>query len=140
MRMSYLAAAALAAATGLPAIALAAEAATVVRDAETGQLRAPTAEEARVLREQGSRRGEAQAATGQREIRHKDGTVEMQLDSSSMMFSVAQRQPDGSITRACVQGEALATALGSAPRSFAKPMRAPTTAARTARGAIYELK
>ena len=145
MRKCYVMAAALATALGLPTAALAAEAATVVRDAETGQLRAPTAEEARVLREKALRldsQREASRTTGPREVRHKDGTVEMQLDSSSMMYTVAQRHADGSITRACVQGEEQAKAAADAPRSFAKPLRAPvsTPVARTARGAIYELQ
>lgn len=143
MRKSLWAGAAIAAAMGMPVAASAAEAATVVRDAETGQLRAPTAEEARVLREQGSRGGDsraASAASGPREIRHKDGSVEMQLDSSSMMYSVAQRLPDGRIARACVQGEQQALAVASRPQGFAKPLRAPVSNARTARGAIYEVQ
>lgn len=143
MKMSYLATAAVAAAFGLPAVSLAAEAATVVRDAETGQLRAPTAAEAKALRDQAARTGggtASSAVVGQRQIRHKDGTVEMQLDGSSMMYTVAQRHADGSITRACVQGEDQAKAIAGAPQSFAKPLRAKSTTARTARGAIYELQ
>lgn len=142
MIKSLWAGAALAAALGLPLAATAAEAATVVRDAETGQLRAPTAEEARALRAQGTR-GDSRASSAQsaqRQIRHKDGSVEMQLDESSMMYSVAQRHADGSIARACVQGEEQAKAVAAMPQGFAKPLRAPTSTARTARGAVYEVK
>lgn len=129
--------AAMAVVAGAPLAVSASENAQVVRDAETGQLRAPTAEEAKALRAAGGRA--AASASGQREIRHKNGTVEMVLDNSTLMYSVARRNADGSITQACVQGEDKAQAATQAPASFAKPLR-PTAVARTARGASYEEK
>jgi hypothetical protein len=130
-----IAVAAMTVAAGVPLSAAAQEKAQVVRDAETGELRAPTAQEAAALRAAGGP-AESRASTA-REIRHKNGAVEMRLDESTMMYSVARRQADGSITQACVQGEAKAHAATLAPASFAKPLR-PTAVARTARGAVYE--
>ncbi len=129
--------AAMAVVAGAPLAVSAEEKAQVVRDAETGQLRAPTAEEAAALRASGGKA--AAAASGQREIRHKNGTVQMVLDNSTLMYSVARRNADGSISQACVQGEDKAQAATQAPASFAKPLR-PTATARTARGAGYEEK
>lgn len=130
-----MAAAAVAVAAGAPMAASAAEQAQVVRDAETGQLRAPTAEEAAALRAAAGK--SASTTSAPREIRHKNGAVEMVLDNSTLMYSVARRHADGSISQACVQGEDKAVAATRVPASFAKPLR-PTATARTARGAVYE--
>jgi hypothetical protein len=129
--------AAMAVVAGVPLAASASEQAQVVRDAETGQLRAPTAAEAQALRAAGGKGSAPGAREASREIRHKDGTVEMRLDASTIMYSVARRQADGSISQSCVQGEDKALAATKAPASFAKPLR-PVAAARTARGAVYE--
>lgn len=132
--------AALAGWTAGPASAAETARAQVVRDPETGQLRAPTAAEAAALRGQAGRQASAPAALPPQPIHHRDGSVEMPLDSSTVMFSVAQRQADGSIRRSCVQGEQQAVALGTAPQGFAQPLRPPAAPARTARGAVYELQ
>jgi hypothetical protein len=38
-------------------------------------------------------------------IRHKDGTVEQELDASTMSYTVARVNADGSISMVCVTGE-----------------------------------
>ena len=114
---------------------------TVVRDAETGQLRAPTAAEAAALQAQSATPAPASARTGgkasggQRVLRH--GGVAMELDANSTMYSVARRQADGTTDRACVHGDVAAQqALKPTPTSTKKPA---STAPRTARGEAYEL-
>lgn len=129
-----LAATALAVSAALPVAAQ-----TVVRDAETGQLRAPNAAEAQALRGSSERRAlrSTLAAPSQRALAH--GAVSVELDESTLMYSVARRNADGSVSRACVQGEESALQAMKKPANFAKPLVA-STAARTARGAVYEDK
>jgi hypothetical protein len=138
----------LAVAAALPIAAQAAEKSVVVRDAETGQLRAPTAEEARAL--QGSAKSErasartlrgssAAAASTAVEQVTATGAIALELDESTHMYSVARRNADGSITRECVQGQDKALASLAKPANFAKPVAAKSVA-RTARGAAYEDK
>lgn len=130
-----LAATALAVAAALPAAAQ-----TVVRDAETGQLRAPNAEEARALQGNNNQRRALRstlAAPQQRTL--ASGAVMAELDESTHMYSVARRLPDGSVSRECVQGEDTALHALHKPANFAKPPAA-SKLARTARGAIYEDK
>lgn len=129
-----LAATALAVSAALPVAAQ-----TVVRDAESGQLRAPNAEEAQALRGAAPERRALRslAAPSQRKLAH--GAVSAELDESTLMYSVARRNADGSVSRACVQGEEHAQQALNKPANFAKPM-VPGTSARTARGAIYEDK
>lgn len=137
-----LAAVALAIGGLLPVATMAAEQMTVVRDAETGQLRAPTAAEAAAL-SGASRAAPAPASattgkvgSGQRVLRH--GGVALDVDASSHMYTVARRQADGTIDRTCVQGDAAAEqAMKPAPTFTKKPV---LTAPRTARGEAYELQ
>lgn len=131
-----LAAAALAMAGALPATALAQQ---VVRDAETGKLRAPTAEEAAALApapRAAARTSLRSAATSSAEIVYPDGTVEMATDDSHMMYSVVRRNADGSLDRFCVQGKEQAAKVSKA-KSFAKPVAMTKTAVQ---GGGYELK
>ena len=89
-----LAATALAVSAALPVAAQ-----TVARDAETGQLRAPNAEEAQALRAAPERRAlRSLAAPTQRKLAH--GAVSAELDESTLMYSVARRNGDGSVSRA----------------------------------------
>jgi hypothetical protein len=138
MKKSYLAVAAVAAVIGLPAVSLAAEGAVVVRDAETGQLRAPTAAESAALRK--SRPGAAVAAAAkaapvQRKLAH--GAVMAVLPEEMMQFSVVSLAADGSLVRSCVQGADQAEKVATQPQ-FAKPLSMST--ARTARGMAYEVR
>jgi hypothetical protein len=95
---------------------------TVARDAETGELRAPTAAEARALSTASPARStpsRIQAAPADRvglitgkvnpePVTHADGTVEQELDASTLVYSVARRNADGTLTRECVTGTAAA--------------------------------
>jgi len=91
-----------------PLTAAAAESMTVVRDRETGELRAPNATELAALK---AAEAQAQAAKGRTqqtvrsaptEIRHANGAVEMTLDDSTTMYSVATRNADGTVALQCL--------------------------------------
>jgi hypothetical protein len=102
-----------------------ASAATVARDPVTGELRAPTAAEAQALSQPAaSGRGAVKAAaprgllTGRinpQPVQHADGSVEHELDESTLSFSVATRNADGSISQQCVSGVDAANAALKAP-------------------------
>lgn len=113
---SLAALAALAAATALaPAAAQTAPAAnraTVVKDPTTGKLRAPTAEEAAELAATPAPSSARSARRGAPvEVQHPNGAVSMEVDESQMLYSVARRNPDGSIGMQCVTGEKAAKSL-----------------------------
>jgi hypothetical protein len=105
--------------------ASAASAATVARDPVTGELRAPTATEAQALSQPASSgraglkaaqpRGLLSGRVNPQPIQHADGSVEHELDESSLSFSVATRNSDGSINQACVTGPEAAAAAMKAP-------------------------
>lgn len=108
-----------------------ASAATVARDPVTGELRAPTAAEAQALSQPaGTGRGAVKAAAAPRgmltgrinpqPVQHADGSVEHELDESTLSFSVATRNADGSISQACVTGPDAAAAAMKAPAKNTK--------------------
>jgi len=83
----------------------------VVKDAVTGELRAPTAEESAALESAGSgkalRRAPRGLLTGKLNpaaVQHADGTVEQELDESSLSYTVMTRNADGSTSMVCVTG------------------------------------
>ena len=105
----------------------------VVRDAQTGQMRAPTAQEAAALQSKSpaatNRIGMITGRVNPPEIRHANGAVGQELDASTMMFSVARIGADGKLTMACISGEEAAQAAVNAPRtSFARKITAQSTA------------
>ncbi len=122
----------LASAAALMAVAGLAQAAsqTVAKDPETGALRAPTAAEAQTLRGKAAAGRVSNAASQPRglltgkinpaPVYHRDGTVEQELDESSQSFSVAVRNPDGTIGTACVTGEETAQAIVKGKKSISK--------------------
>ena len=112
----------------------AAQAQIAVRDAETGELRAPTAAEAAALT---STSGPAAAAATAAVVRAVPrGGLAATLGEEQMMYSVARVNAKGVVERECVAGsEAAAKAMQQRP-AFAKPMSLATTT----RGATYELK
>jgi hypothetical protein len=87
----------------------------VVRDGNTGQLRAASAEEAATLREQ--------HATGRLRIApqstlprfHASGAQGVRLTDEFMTFSVIVRQPDGSLKEFCFESREAAEAALKAP-------------------------
>jgi len=75
---------------------------TVVRDAETGELRAPSAAESEALRAQ-------TAAPSARPplpalVTGADGRESVRLGSSRLVYSVVTRGPDGKVDHQCVEG------------------------------------
>jgi len=96
-----------------PAPAPAAEGLIAVRDAETGQLRAPTAEEAAALATAGksaqsARGGSAKGGTGFLAKRHASGAVGARANDDIASYSVIVRQPDGTTATACVESKSAA--------------------------------
>lgn len=104
------------AALGLSAGAHAQDAGMVaVRDAETGQLRAPTAEELSVLQAGEQARLNAlkpseRAARASRMVARTDGVRQKRLGDSAAVYSVLTRGADGSATMQCVDGASAAEA------------------------------
>jgi len=86
----------------------AAESLTVVKDAETGQLRAPTAAEAAALKVQADAAKSRQRSVPQtvQKIVSAKGHVGWQMTDESMSMSVAVRKADGSIERQCFDSHA----------------------------------
>jgi hypothetical protein len=91
-----------------PLAALAAEPAqqgmTVVRDPQTGKLRAPTAAELRALGAVRQPSLEAPHA-----IQRADGTRAITLGERGLVYSVMTRNADGSTARRCIKGSEAAT-------------------------------
>jgi hypothetical protein len=107
-------------------MATSAHAQVVVRDAETGQLRAATAAEVQAMNKTSGTGRSANAVqprigmnTGKlnpQPIQHADGTVEQELDASTLSYTVAKRNADGSISMVCVTGkDEEAKALAATP-------------------------
>lgn len=75
----------------------------VVRDQQTGELRAPNAAEATaLLGKQGLQR---QAAPQRVESIGPGGSRKVQLGKSAMVYSVVTRDSDGKLAEQCVSGE-----------------------------------
>jgi hypothetical protein len=100
----------------------------VVKDAETGQLRAPTAAEINGLTgaaatAPSSKQGASKSAVAQpREEVRTDGSVMVRLPESGDVFSVAKIGPNGKLVMECVEGkEAADKALATRPVSKQTP-------------------
>lgn len=108
--------AALCAATALalpPARAAGQQAMVTVRDAQTGQLRAPTAAEAAALH---GKPGLLRQAPAQRvELAGPGGGGKVQLGKSALVYSVVTRAPDGKLAQQCVSGKPAAHAAMAHP-------------------------
>eukprot|EP01137_Pigoraptor_chileana_P006733 Opistho-2@51358 len=76
---------------------------TVVRDAETGLLRAPTAEELATLQSQASSRRQALRTAPATPLTkyHGNGATGVRLTEEMMSYSVIVRRPDGSLSELC---------------------------------------
>jgi hypothetical protein len=98
-------------------VATGASSLTVARDPVTGALRPLTAEEAHQLL---GRR--PLVAAEPQVVTLPDGTKMMHLGPDQAVFSVARKNPDGTLTSACVHGTAEAEAfVGAAPRPTPAP-------------------
>ena len=72
-------------------------------DPETGQLRAPSPEEARALAD-AARADLARAVESLEAVVHPDGMISLDLKGFFMQNVVAVRTPDGSLSMGCVDG------------------------------------
>ena len=100
------------------------ESMTVVRDAATGKMRPPTADEHAALSQATKAKNlKARPAAAAPTLQkfHKSGAQGARLTDEFMSSSVAVRNADGSISRACVEahaaGDAAAHAAHAAPTS-----------------------
>jgi hypothetical protein len=115
------------AAGALLALSLGAQAQQVVRDAQTGQFRAPTAAEARQLEQIRARqgfnanRGILTGTLNPQPIRMPDGSDFLETTEGELNYSVVVVLPDGRLARKCVGSAELAEKVvrGEMP-SFAK--------------------
>jgi hypothetical protein len=93
----------------------------VVRDAATGRLRGPTAEEAAALHA-ASRQGLRAARAGNVTRVHRSGATGARLDDSAMSYLVVVKQPDGRLAEYCFESQAAAeAALANPPVDNALP-------------------
>ena len=89
----------------------------VVRDPQTGELRAPTAAESRALAPQGPSASITAKATPPAAVTHPGGARQVRLGERSLVYSVVTRGPDGKLAEQCVQGAAAADKAVHAPAS-----------------------
>lgn len=95
----------------------------VVRDAETGQLRAPTAAELEALDAKANRMAAARANAAPAPLQqkaHATGARGARLTDAFMSYAVVTRAADGSLVQQCLEGsdklpEALKTRATTAP-------------------------
>jgi hypothetical protein len=76
----------------------------VVRDADTGQLRAPTPAEAQALHPRTNASAATAAAPAPRMIVGPGGRRSVKLDQRHMVYSVVTRGGDGKLEEQCVHG------------------------------------
>lgn len=122
---------ALAAMASAAALAAPEEGMRAARDAKTGQVRAPTAEESRTLdaaaakmrAAKGAKRvGMASGAVNPQSVMTADGAVQLELDESTLSYSVARRNADGTIEMVCVEGSEAASKAVKAPKFASRPV------------------
>ena len=77
----------------------------VVRDPQTGELRAPTAAESRALAPQGPSASISAKAAAPTAVTHPGGARQVRLGERSLVYSVVTRGADGKLAEHCVQGE-----------------------------------
>jgi len=80
----------------------------VVRDPQTGKMRAPTPEELRALRANAPPSSATLTATPQQPhlLSRRDGARGVRLGEKSLVYDVVTRGEDGKLSSQCVQGEA----------------------------------
>ncbi len=87
----------------------------VVRDAQTGQLRAPTALEHRALAPPPSSAMRAPAQPSL--VTHPGGSRQVRLGERGLVYSVVKRGADGKLVEQCVHGATAADKAVHAPAS-----------------------
>jgi hypothetical protein len=88
-----------------PARAAGQDAMVVVRDPQTGQMRAPTAAELKALAPAPIAALRAQAPLSSMVVTNPNGSRTLRLGDRGQVYSVVQRAPDGKLAEQCVQGE-----------------------------------
>ncbi|KFI06482.1 hypothetical protein JN27_16090 [Massilia sp. BSC265] len=76
----------------------------VVRDADTGELRAPTPDEARALHPRTNASAAGAAAPAPKLVTGPGGRRSVQLGERHMVYSVVTRGADGKLDEQCVHG------------------------------------
>ena len=106
--LSMVGAVAMACALALPAQADESDASLiVVRDAETGQMRMPTAAEAAALTapKTATDRNALKRNFTRVPMRHSSGAVGVRLPEESVSYAVVTKRADGTVAEACVQSK-----------------------------------
>jgi hypothetical protein len=88
-----------------------------VRDAATGQLRAPTASEMKALQAAAPIGVRTMKAGATRQKHHQSGATGARLNDSFMSYSVVVKQPDGKLAEYCFASQEDAEAAVAAPVS-----------------------
>ncbi|KQV27257.1 hypothetical protein [Massilia sp. Root335] len=78
----------------------------VVRDPQTGKMRAPTPDELRDLRARAPASAGLAAPRAPSTVSRGDGSRGVRLGDKTMVYDVVTRGADGKLTSECVQGEA----------------------------------
>jgi hypothetical protein len=90
----------------------------VVRDPQTGKMRAPTPEELQALRAKAPPPNAALTTPqAPRELSRRDGARGVRLGEKSLVYDVVTRGEDGKLSSLCVQGEAAAREAMEHPAS-----------------------
>ncbi len=112
----------------LPALAQEPSSMVVVRDPQTGELRAPTAAELQALRA-AQRPSPAQQPTQSKSVVRPDGTRSLNLGERGMTYTTLTRNADGKLVEQCLHGEPPLAGAGATPQSAAtpSPAAAPTS-------------
>lgn len=124
-RLGAVAAFAVAAAALAPAAQAQQAGMRAFKDPVSGELRAPTAAEAKALEAAAAKtrtapRGLITGKVSPQQIRHRDGSVELELTDDSLMYSVATRSADGSVNLYCVPGADNAAKVMKGEKTTAK--------------------
>jgi hypothetical protein len=82
----------------------------VVRDPQTGKMRAPTPEELRELRAKAPPPAGMAGAQQNKPLSRSDGARGVRLGEKTMVYEVVTRGEDGKLSSRCVQGAAAADA------------------------------
>lgn len=90
---------------------------TVVRDADTGELRAPTSAERQALQTAAPASAVTSRQSPPTVVTGPDGRRNAQLGESRLVYSVVTRGPDGKLDQTCVHGAHAAERIvnGGAP-------------------------
>jgi len=94
---------------------------TVQIDAQTGQVRPLTPEEAQRLAE-GLKSLANQSTEGLEQVRHADGSVSMELQDRFQNVALAQKQVDGKVAQTCVDNPQAGAAFFGLDQSLVAPV------------------